>query len=1405
MIAPGSRPGFKISVSSQNCNSLNVVSSIKNQDLKISAIVGYKTDVIFLSDVRLNGKEQVVTEKLRLWYKMEHNSSMNRRGVAILFSNQVEYEILDSARDLQENALLLKVKINDNELVLASVYGPNDNNCADFFGFLTATLNRWNNPPCIMGGDWNATLSNMPPATNPDVVFMRNIPSRIRSDYITDLCATLDLSDPFRTLNPDAREFTYNPSGTLRQNRSRIDFFLVSPCLYEHIVSCTIAQGYCRKAFDHKPIFLNMKKRFGKGRSCIQDGTINNPLAEDAVRFSVHSCIVQAALGSAGLASREILLSERDKLNVIFEKINRLLFLRGLVTAREGTREEQAEMVDLAASLVELWEDAASTDYLYSFERQVEPDAFFEELILNVKKIMVNFQIYVKTAESTAKKNWTRELLALKSQNYVLNFDRISVLEKKLNDASEKFVSDRLGNYIKTDVLNSEKMTPRFLRIAETQNNAALSSIKNQDGLVFVRNDEREEYITSFYEDLYKIPATAPIDLTGCIENFLGDIVNHPAVRGCILDEVEKTRLEADITLDELDEAVRLCNSKSAPGIDGINNRFIKKFWSYFRIPLYDYVSVCMRKGSLTGTFSTALIRLIPKKGDTSQLKNWRPISLLSCFYKIVSKTINARLDTIINKVTSLAQKAYNRDRYIQEALINTIDTIRHCEINQVRGAILSIDQKKAFDSVFHLYMREVYKFFNFGPNFTNILETIGTGRTARIILENGKNSRIFDLERGFAQGDSPSPRNYNIGEQIVLFRLEFDPLISGVYVNFLIPRTVNNNIINAPLVEKAEQLGLRVDPELVHNNRKTSAFADDTNGALARNADNLRRIKKVLEDFGNISGLMTNVDKTTLMPIGCLDDPLEDDIIDLGFEVVNNINCLGLNINNRADNLTDHFVGKIAKIRQLIGSWSRYNLSLPGRIAISKTMLISQIGYIGCIISPTPNQLSEAQNLIDSFVNNGLTIAADRLYTKPSEGGLGLINLGTYIAALQCSWVKRCAVSINDTWRWVLANSCNFCLDNLRYSKIDAAAHPILAYIALSFSKLQAKYWELNENFLSAPLVDNNFFLRAAAARRAPERGNVDRNLLGHIFYDDNLDQLHSLRMGCLIRGNRVVDFETLRRSSGLDFQFNTYLRLCTAARFALVKYGNKVGSNGTCVPLNWLLQRVKKGSKRFRLIIENRKENEGGIEKLRVVKTFFQLIDCPAPERNKIRTLYGTWNWSFFSNRIRVFIFQFLNNSLGVGARVGARYRNGGINIDQRCTFCVRAGALVPAREDFSHVFFLCPQISRTRERINDLLLPAGNANNLQISRLSGITGLVPNSSTEDEFFYVLSSLLLNYCIWQAKLKKTIPSVATLLTEIDHLFFGINSTSTRIRNLSTYSLTPICRRWRGAGGRDP
>jgi hypothetical protein len=203
-----------------------------------------------------------------------------------------------------------------------------------------------------------------------------------------------------------------------------------------------------------------------------------------------------------------------------------------------------------------------------------------------------------------------------------------------------------------------------------------------------------------------------------------------------------------------------------------------------------------------------------------------------------------------------------------------------------------------------------------------------------------------------------------------------------------------------------------------------------------------------------------------------------------------------------------------------------------------------------------------------------------------------------------------------------------------------------------------------------------------------------------------------------------------------------------------------------------------------------------------LRVVQTFFRLLPAEIPDPVTVGKLHCIWTWHFLSNRMRFFAFQFFNNSLGTKTRIAARYRNDGANIDQRCTFCLKAGSLVPMREDFIHVFYECPYINPLCMRAYEVYFKH-RLDDTQ-KKLFYMTGSVETFHKNDRFFYILTSVLINYTVWQWKLKCMIPSIATLTNEVDYIFYSVCFTSKKIENMAITSNCPICRRWRdGRHGR--
>ena len=71
------------------------------------------------------------------------------------------------------------------------------------------------------------------------------------------------------------------------------------------------------------------------------------------------------------------------------------------------------------------------------------------------------------------------------------------------------------------------------------------------------------------------------------------------------------------------------------------------------------------------------------------------------------------------------------------------------------------------------------------------------------------------------------------------------------------------------------------IPAQVCKKNSRVFAYADDGNILVAMDLRSLTRIKEILSDFGRISGLICNVEKTGLMQLGS-NDPIAQDIVDL-------------------------------------------------------------------------------------------------------------------------------------------------------------------------------------------------------------------------------------------------------------------------------------------------------------------------------------------------------------------------------------------------------------------------------------------------------------------------------------------------------------------------------------------
>ncbi len=275
---------------------------------------------------------------------------------------------------------------------------------------------------------------------------------------------------------------------------------------------------------------------------------------------------------------------------------------------------------------------------------------------------------------------------------------------------------------------------------------------------------------------------------------------------------------------------------------------------------------------------------------------------------------------------------------------------------------------------------------------------------------------------------------------------------------------------------------------------RKISAYADDANMIVKLEYDTILRIKTILEQFGSLSGLLCNVDKTTLLPIG-QNFQIDNRIRDLGFIIVDKVTILGLEL-DRNGVTAENFVKLIEKIRAIIANWVPYNLSLPGRINIAKSLMYSQINYLGCFLPFPEEHISVIDSIITCFVKGKINIAKKRLYLSPKDSGLGLFDIPIFLHAQRCAWIKRC-LNMDEQWKVQLYINNFGNILNCKACNTNKYTNPLLFTISSSYDKMYESFVCKDENFRSAFIMDNNKMTRDLETKQY-----ITTNFFGHDFF---------------------------------------------------------------------------------------------------------------------------------------------------------------------------------------------------------------------------------------------------------------------------------------------------------------
>ena len=218
------------------------------------------------------------------------------------------------------------------------------------------------------------------------------------------------------------------------------------------------------------------------------------------------------------------------------------------------------------------------------------------------------------------------------------------------------------------------------------------------------------------------------------------------------------------------------------------------------------------------------------KNKPTNLLKNWRPITLLNCDYKIVTKSIASRIRKVLPKIINNDQTGFLKGRFIGENIRLIDSVINYTNTEKIPGLLLFVDFEKAFDSIEWSFIEKTLKYYNFGTSLVTWVKVFYTDISS-CVRNNGWSSDFFNLGRGVRQGCPLFPYLFILCAEILGNTVRKDNEVRGI--------------------------------KIFHTECKLSQYADDTTMILNGSKSSFLRSLYLLDAFASVSGLKVNYEKT--------------------------------------------------------------------------------------------------------------------------------------------------------------------------------------------------------------------------------------------------------------------------------------------------------------------------------------------------------------------------------------------------------------------------------------------------------------------------------------------------------------------------------------------------------------
>ena len=493
-----------------------------------------------------------------------------------------------------------------------------------------------------------------------------------------------------------------------------------------------------------------------------------------------------------------------------------------------------------------------------------------------------------------------------------------------------------------------------------------------------------------FYEQLYSPDPVDHSAIQELLDNMPADLALSDATRDALL---------RPFSLSDILAGAARSPRASSPGPDGLPYEILLLILSNDACTtlVHQVFLDALIHGLFPPSWQSTCVSLLPKKGDLSSLKNWRPIALINTDAKVFTRLLNSRIVSVADKLISPYQTGFVRGRFIADNGKLTQIIMEQAQCSQSSAIGLLLDQEKAYDRVHPSYLRRVLQRFNFPLPLINTICNLFFSTKLRINV-NGHLSREVTQKRGLHQGDPLSPVLFNLAFEPLLRRILHDPNFQG----FSLPAATGDPI-----------------PPSV----KFLAYADDLLVFL-NDPSHMPRLQDHLQTYASASNARINMHKTHAFSLSGAPSPLWSPVLQQ-HQITEwhdrhsplPVTYLGFPLSTSTRQRDTYLSTLLDKIQAACNIHLSRSLSVRGRATVLNTLILFKLWHVLRVISVPLSFFAKVRSIMGKFLQHNMfpPIKLDNLCVPLSQGGLGVLDPALQQQALQLRWLNPLCESSNS------------------------------------------------------------------------------------------------------------------------------------------------------------------------------------------------------------------------------------------------------------------------------------------------------------------------------------------------------------------------------------------------------